>query len=420
VLLAGLLAAAAAAGAAEDPLAGLLPGDPVAGSQLFVSRGCLRCHAVNGDGGRAAADLGRLTLKRPLLELAGLLWNHSPRMEAVFGQAGVRRPTFTPDEMASLLAFLYSLNHLDRPGDAAAGARLWAAKGCRTCHALGGSGGTVGPDLDRYARYASPVFLTAALWKNGPAMARAMREHGVPRPSFRDDDIPNLLAFIRAVGPPARRVYARPGNPARGAELFADRGCIQCHALRGEGGRVGPDLAAPGRLQGSLSQIAGAMWNHGPAMWAQMAERGLGVPALAPQELSDIVSYLYFFQILDRPGDPERGRALFGAKGCAACHPLTGRTPDRAPPLAEGEALATPLGIVTEMWNHAGKMDRKTLERNLPWPTLRGRETADLVTFILSAREPATAATPPPGKEIGRGDDPRGRDRSEPPASLKD
>lgn len=393
-LLAGaawLAAPVPAAWAGADALSGILPGSPLAGSALFVSRGCIACHAVLGEGGAAGPDLGRLALKRPLLELAGIMWNHSPRMESVFVEQGVRRPILDPEQMAHLLTFLYSLNQVDRPGDAAAGARLFAAKGCRGCHAVRGAGGDVGPALDKYARYASPIFLTAALWRHGPAMARSMRERGVPRPSFASDDLAHLMAFIRFAGGSGERVYARPGNPVKGEDLFTEKRCAGCHAVRGQGGKVGPDLGERGRLRGSLTRIAGAMWNHGPAMWQKMGEKGMEVPGLPTAEMSDLVSYLYFFQFVDAPGDPRRGRAVFAARRCAACHALKDAK-IVGPPLAQGEALSTPLAIITAMWNHAGKMDAKMLQANMAWPTLRGTDMADLVAYILSERARLAAA----------------------------
>jgi mono/diheme cytochrome c family protein len=385
VLLAALLAAPAEAG--RDALVGALDGSPAEGSRLFASRGCIRCHAIEGEGGTIAPDLGRLALQRPLLELAGIMWNHSPRMEAIFAAEGVVRPEFTPVEMASVLAFVYSLKQADPPGDPAAGARLFDAKSCRTCHAVDGRGGRRGPALDDYGRYASPLFLTAALWEHGPSMTRVIRERGVPRPEYRGSDIADLVAYLRASNPGTARVYARPGDPARGEGLFTEKRCVECHAVRGEGGRGGPDLGAPGRLRGSLTQIAGAMWNHGPAMWAKVAERDLDVPPLTVEDLADVVSYLYFLQFIDRPGDPRRGQTVFDRNGCASCHALRGAGKDVGPPLAEVPALASPLALITAMWNHAGQMDETMLGEGLAWPSFRGTDVADLVAYVLSLRE---------------------------------
>jgi cytochrome c2 len=227
----------------HESLSALVPGNPLEGSRLFTGKGCLRCHAVHSVGGTTGPDLGRGILNRPLLEIAGVMWNHSPGMEHVFQERRIARPKFEPPEMASLLAFLYYLGSLDPPGDAAVGARLFRQKGCQTCHSLGGKGGSVGPELDKYSRYASPLYLTAALWNRGKAMAETMREKRVPRPTFEGNDIPDILASIRAVGGGMERVYVPPGNPKRGEELFTEKRCVECHSVKGHGGKVGPDLA---------------------------------------------------------------------------------------------------------------------------------------------------------------------------------
>ncbi len=150
----GMVLATSAAWAGHESLSVLIPGDPLEGSRLFSGKGCLGCHAVHGVGGTTGPDLGRGGLNRPLLEIAAVMWNHAPGMERVFEEKRVVRPTFKPGEMASLLAFLYYLGSLNPPGDADAGARLFAEKRCVQCHSLGGVGGKVGPALDVAARRA--------------------------------------------------------------------------------------------------------------------------------------------------------------------------------------------------------------------------------------------------------------------------
>ncbi len=386
--LSGLAAIALAAGPAaggHETLSILLPASPLEGSRLFAAKGCLGCHAVHAEGGTAGPDLGRSTLNRPLLEIAAVMWNHAPGMEHLFQEKHVRRPTFEPPEMASLLAFLYYLGSLDPPGDADRGALLFRQKGCQACHALGGRGGGVGPDLTSYSRYASPLFLTTALWNRGKAMAAAMEAKNVPRPSFQGSDIPDLLAYIRGAGGSAARIYAPPGSPKRGETLFAQKRCLECHSVRGHGGKVGPDLAV--QLRGSLMQIAGAMWNHGPKMWTTMAARGMEVPPLRTEEMSDLISYLYFFQFIDPPGDARRGSAVYKDKRCGSCHgSATSRV--AAPPLAAAvEKLKTPLAVMTAMWNHAGQMTEMMVEENVAWPVLKGGEMADLIAYLLRAQD---------------------------------
>jgi cytochrome c2 len=384
LLAAGLLSAAAAvAVAAQDHGEVLIPGNALDGSRLFSSKGCLSCHAVYGVGGTTGPDLGRGMRNRPLLEIAAVMWNHAPGMEHVFQEKRVTRPTLEPPEMASLLAYLYYLGSLDAPGDAAAGGRLFREKGCEQCHAIGGAGGHVGPPLDRYSRYASPLFLTSALWQHGRAMSATMQARSVARPTFQGNDIPDLLAYIRTASTTTERVYAVPGSPKRGEELFDAKRCSTCHALRGHG--IGPDLALT--LHGSLTQIAGAMWNHGPRMWAKMAERNIAVPSITTDEMSDLVSYLYFFQFIDAPGNAANGAVVFREKRCATCHESSAPSKHAGPALSVlADMLRTPLGVITAMWNHAGKMKEVMTEENVAWPLLKGREMADLMAYLLKDR----------------------------------
>jgi mono/diheme cytochrome c family protein len=308
-------------------------------------------------------------------------------MEHVFQEKRVPRPKFEPAEMASLLSFLYYLGSLDPPGDAAAGSRLFSEKRCQQCHSLGGKGGHIGPALDKYSGYVSPLFLTAALWKRGKAMALAMEMQKVPRPTFQGNDIGDLMAYIRVAGGGVERVYVPPGRPQVGEKLFTQKRCVECHSVRGHGGKVGPDLGIT--LKGSLMRIAGAMWNHGPKMWAKMAERGIEVPSLSTEEMSDLISYLYFSQFIDPPGDTARGLAVYREKRCGTCHSLRGVGEKVGPDLAMVENLDTSLAVVTGMWNHAAAREEVMLGVNVAWPILQGGEMADLIAYLLQARRGA-------------------------------
>ncbi|MEE9569389.1 MAG: c-type cytochrome [Candidatus Binatia bacterium] len=375
----------------------LLPGNPLAGSRLFTEKGCFRCHSIHGTGGVAGPDLGQGILNRPLLEIAGVMWNHSPGMEHVYKEQRAARPKFEPQEMASLLAFLYYLGSLDPPGDSSTGARLFREKGCRTCHSVGGEGGRVGPKLDKYGRYASPIYLTAVLWNRGQAMANSMKARGVSRATFEAKEISDLLAYIRDAGSGVERIYITPGRPQRGKKLFTEKHCIECHSIKEHGGKVEPDLGAT--LKGSLMQIAGAMWNHGPRMWATMAEAGIDIPIFSAQDMSDLISYLYFLQFIDAPGDAQKGKRLYNQRGCSACHGALGGGGAAGPNLAMPGKLETPLEVITAMWNHATKMEEKLQELSVAWPILKGGEMADLIAYLLSVRAGQGQPTVPNGSE---------------------
>ena len=378
--------------AADDQAVSLLlPANPLEGSRLFTGKGCMRCHSIYGVGGATGPDLGQGNLKRPLLDIAGIMWNHSPGMGHVFQEQGTARPQFTPVEMASLISFLYYLGSLGPPGDPAIGARLFTEKRCIACHSLGGKGGSHAPKLDSYGRYASPIYLTASLWNHGQRMAGLMEALRVPRPTLERNDIADLLAYFRAAAGSVERVYIQPGNPQNGKKLFADKRCIQCHSVgENDANPTAPNLRV--RLSGSLVRIAGAMWNDGPTMWSKMAQRAIPVPTIRTEEMSDLISYLYFLQFVDKPGEARRGRVVYEEKRCTKCHSLPGVGGTAGPDLIKAAKTKTPLEIVTAMWNHATTMEQKMLQENLQWPVFKGGEMADLISYLMTVPTVANSA----------------------------
>ena len=370
--------------AAENGSA-VLPGNPLEGSRLFSEKGCLRCHAINGVGGVGGPDLGQGILKRSLLDIAGVMWNHSPGMAHVIEERRAARPVFQAPEMASLLSFLYYIGSLDAPGDAVTGERLFREKQCQTCHSLGGKGGKQGPALDGYSRYASPIYLSVGLWNHGKAMAGVMEALRVSRPTFDKNNIPDLFAYIRSFGRSAERIYAQPGSPRNGEKLFVQKHCIECHSVTPQGDPTRANLRAR-LIKGSLMTIAGAMWNHGPKMWADMARRGVPLSTLTAEEMSDIIGYLYFLQFIDPPGVAERGRKVFQEKRCGQCHLSSEKGVAQGADFAKSDKLKTQLEVVTEMWNHASTMEATMLKESLEWPVFRGGEMADLIAYLISLR----------------------------------
>jgi putative heme-binding domain-containing protein len=61
---------------------------------------------------------------------------------------------------------------------------------------------------------------------------------------FSEGDVANVAAYVRSLGriPPD----PLPGNPAKGAIVYAKKGCANCHILGGAGAGFGPDLTDVG------------------------------------------------------------------------------------------------------------------------------------------------------------------------------
>src|SRR3990172_9529599 len=221
--------------------------DPLAGSRVFGARGCVKCHAVNGVGGRVGPDLGRVQRPRSFFDLAAALWNHAPRMADRMRQQGVARPRLDARETGDLVAFLFTLDYFDPRGNVEAGRRLFGEKRCVVCHQVGGTGGVVGPNLDALRQYASPIYLAAQMWNHGPRMATVMKSKNIPRPTFKDSELRDLITYVGSASPVIAQgpLYVLPGVAGRGRTVFPHKRCIECHSAAGQGGRGGPHPAPP-------------------------------------------------------------------------------------------------------------------------------------------------------------------------------
>src|SRR6266498_4333029 len=118
-----------------------------------------------------------------------------------------------------------------------------------------------------------------------------------------DRGCPILLAVVWAVAALLlpRAASASVGDPMRGQSLFVAKGCVQCHAVRGAGGRIGPDLGRTA-VKGSFYEIAAALWNHALTMSDKMKEFRLVRPSFRDDELADLLAFLYFLNYFDEPG----------------------------------------------------------------------------------------------------------------------
>src|SRR5436190_4121281 len=85
------------------------PADLFKGRATLVSKGCLKCHSFQNEGGRIGPDLARRRESyAPAATWAAAMWRHTPHMAAVAIQQGVLYPRFSGDEMVHLLGFLRS------------------------------------------------------------------------------------------------------------------------------------------------------------------------------------------------------------------------------------------------------------------------------------------------------------------------
>jgi putative heme-binding domain-containing protein len=121
--------------------------------------------------------------------------------------------------------------------DIAAGAKTFRSH-CATCHGLHGEGGR-GPNLA-----AGPFY-----HGNSDAELLANISDGIPGTEmpgifYTTDRLRQIVAYIRSLNTAAERPA---GDAGRGAALFGSKGCVRCHRVGGQGGRLGPDLSEIGK-----------------------------------------------------------------------------------------------------------------------------------------------------------------------------
>ncbi len=368
--------------ASASAVAQLLSEDPSKGGQLFVSKGCVKCHSVQGKGGEIGPDLGIISPDATQLELAAELWNHTPTMLTGMEHQGIAKPTLTGQEFTDITTYLYFLRFFDEVGDATSGKFIFSEKGCTYCHNASGRDETGAPGLDEFPRNASPIFMSQTVWKHSRQMMVRILKKGKTWPTFSDNEMIDVLAYIRTQAKGPEEAYSFKPNPNEGRAVFIAKGCTRCHSVYGEGAKNGIDLGKRAEsYYTSLSRIASSMWNKSPEMFLLVGAQG-EVPQFTEEEMTDLLAYLYFLHYTDEPGDAARGKKIFSKIGCAQCHGLDGKRGTLMYVDLSKYRNSPPTEIVASIWNHSIKMREASVEKGIPWPQFKKGEMADLLEFI--------------------------------------
>ncbi len=187
----------------------------------------------------------------------------------------------------------------------------------------------------------------------------------------------------------------------QGHKLFEEKKCSYCHSIRGMGGKVGPDLGHSA-LGLNYYEIVGSLWNHAPFMKERIEKEGFSWPIMEEEELSRLMTFIYYLNYFDLPGDSANGQRLFSEKNCHLCH----RDGGAALPPSNFPADASHLFLARNLWNHAPEMYRSLNRQELSLPEFHGNELADIFAFVRSqatGSEEALAKTsgdPEGGKKV--------------------
>ncbi len=193
------------------------------------------------------------------------------------------------------------------------------------------------------------------------------------------------------------------GDSARGAELFKSQKCVVCHSVNGQGGKSGPDLGKTAGRGVTPAAMAALMWSHAPQMWEAMERASMKPQKLTTQQAADLYAYFYSARFFEQKGDAARGKKLFAEKGCAGCHQGAG---GGAPDVSQWPAIADPIELARQMWNHSPQMKGAITAKKAALPKLTAEEMNDITVYLQSLPTasqaspkyvPASAAT---GEEL--------------------
>ncbi len=237
----------------------------------------------------------------------------------------------------------------------------------------------------------------------------------MPPQKFTDTDIDAIVLFMLSqTGAELPGFYASMKvipSASEGRRLFQQKGCLGCHSMGGQGGKVGPALDDVG-----LRRTPEWMMQH--FRDPQTVSPGSVMPRFGFTEaearaLTDFLVHLrdqkVGLGILGLMGPVDRGRGIFSKYGCAGCHGPEGKggvpnanakTAQQVPALtyvADGYTKAELKGIIFK-----GQREILPLDPHRPAPplympawgsTIKDAEADDLVAYLFSLK--------PKGEDLG-------------------
>src|SRR5438552_4809297 len=203
------------------------------------------------------------------------------------------------------------------PGDSQRGEKLFESERCVQCHSIDGKGGKMGPDLGkRIDRSFTPALLASTMWNHAPVMWSAIEGAGIEKPKLSPEAAADLFAFFYS-----SRFFDKPGDAARGQQVFVAKHCADCHGVTESKAENAPPIVKWDSL-GRPMILVQQMWNHSGRMHEAFARRRISWQQLTTPELTDMLVYLrtlpeaqhLAFRFAYTSG--QEGEAIFQSKGC--------------------------------------------------------------------------------------------------------
>jgi ubiquinol-cytochrome c reductase cytochrome b subunit len=191
----------------------------------------------------------------------------------------------TPRAAAAVVDYSGPTDWLELSPEEMAGVAYFREESCATCHAVGDSGGSVGPDLTRLA-----------IRKDAAWMIEHFKRPSVMRPGtsmppiqLSDAQLNTLAAFLLKLNPKnATALESAPDFAASGARVYQANQCGMCHMINGSGMSVGPPL-------NGVAKRRGRDWVAQHFADPMKMSPGTIMPPyrFAPRDLENLTEYLF-------------------------------------------------------------------------------------------------------------------------------
>jgi ubiquinol-cytochrome c reductase cytochrome b subunit len=166
-----------------------------------------------------------------------------------------------------------------------AGVAYFRQENCVSCHAIGGGGSTVGPDLTQ-----------SSIHKDAAWMIRHFKQPGLVRPGtampaiqLSDAQLSSLAAFLLQLNAEnATALQNAPEFATQGALIYQANDCGSCHQVNGMGMNVGPSL-------NGLSRRRSRSWVEQHFADPPKLSPGSMMPPykFSPKDMGQLTAYLF-------------------------------------------------------------------------------------------------------------------------------